>query len=85
MNDYKELIDELRWLAFTYKGNIIDDEDKVVIGKAAKAIEELTKKYIKSETDATTLTGELAQAYAYIDRLKKDKQELQEVINEVAL
>jgi large-conductance mechanosensitive channel len=85
MTDYTELCDELRWLAFTYKGDIIDDADKVIIGKAALIIEELTKKYIKAETDATTLTGELAQAYAYIDRLKKDKQELQEVINEVAL
>jgi large-conductance mechanosensitive channel len=84
MTDYKELIDELRWLAFTYKGNTIDDADKVVIGKAAKVIEELTKKFIKAETDATTLTGELAQAHAYIDRLKKDNQELQDVINEVA-
>ena len=45
--------------------NLIDG----MLCEAAAAIEELQQKWFKSETDATNLTGKLAQAEADIDRL----------------
>ena len=54
-----------------------------IYADAADAIEELTKKYIKAKEDATTLTKETGQLHAYIAKLNKQIDEMQEVINEV--
>ena len=65
MTDYKNLVKFLRGLspwAFPEASNRRMQE-------AADAIEALQAAWIKSETDATNLTGRLAQAEADIDRM----------------
>ena len=81
MTDYDKLVAALRILQ---DKNSLSYYKRQVCKDAADAIEKLVTLYEKAEMDATTLTGELAQACAYIDGLKKDKQELQDIINEVA-
>ena len=78
MTNYEKLVEALRC------ENTGDDEcgssdcpywsglgcmDGQLMEDAADAIEELQQKWFKSETDATNLTGKLAQAEADIERL----------------
>jgi len=56
MNDYAELVEDLR----LYMNDGTDD----IRRQAADAIEELSKKYRDSEVDNTSLTGWLAEEHA---------------------
>lgn len=88
MSDHTELVNVLRYCGKKYfagneckdcirfgTGPLCDDKMKL---DAAAAIEELQSAWIKSETDATNLTGRLAQAEADVERLKESNEELRE-------
>lgn len=78
MQDYSKLVEALRCkrddcagcdLAFFDKDEGWMCQYAAKDDDAADAIEKLQQKWFKSETDATNLTGKLAQAEADIDRL----------------
>lgn len=66
MTNYEKLVEALRILQ---DKNSLSYYKRQVCKDAADAIEELQQKWFKSETDATNLTGKLAQAEADMDRL----------------
>lgn len=80
MTDYSELVKALQWCAKPIpcsktecpRKNMDEDCACHVLQDAADAIEELQAAWIKSETDATNLTGRLAQAEADIERLSSE-------------
>ena len=74
MTDYTELVKALRgkFIAYDATGN---HNSAQLYKDSADAIEELQQKWFKSETDATNLTGKLAQAEADIDRLNLEIDE----------
>ena len=66
MIDYTELVKFLRGLSpWSFP-----EASKKRMHEAAAAIEELQAAWIKSETDATNLTGRLAQAEEDVERLQ---------------
>lgn len=66
MTNYEKLVEALRILQ---DKNSLSYYKRQVCKDAADAIERLVSLYEKAETDATNLTGKLAQAEADVDRL----------------
>lgn len=66
MEPFDKLVEALRILQ---DKNSLSYYKRQVCKDAADAIEELQQKWFKSETDATNLTGRLAQAEADVERL----------------